>query len=91
MKWFVAVTGLLFLSNFAFAAPQKRDVVSHYAVLAHAVYEDSLIAARVLQKAVHRLIANPTEQNLAAARSSVEGVARSLPAERGLSLRQRHR
>ena len=70
MKWFVAVTGLLFLSNFAFAAPQKRDVVSHYAVLAHAVYEDSLIAARVLQKAVHRLIAKPTEQNLAAARAA---------------------
>jgi putative iron-regulated protein len=60
----------LFLSTFAFAAPSKRDVVAHYAVLAHAVYEDSLIAAKGLQRAVHRLVAKPTEKNLAAARAA---------------------
>ena len=70
MKVLVAVTGLLFLSTLAFAAPSKRDVVSHYAVLAHAVYEDSLIAAKELQRAVHRLVAEPTEKNLAAARKA---------------------
>ena len=70
MKVFATVTGLLFLSTLAFAAPEKRDVVSHYAALAHAVYEDSLIAARDLQKAVHQLVAKPTEANLAAARTA---------------------
>ena len=70
MKILVAVTGLLFLSTLAFAAPSKRDVVSHYAVLAHAVYEDSLIAAKDLQRAVDRLVAKPTEANLAAARTA---------------------
>ena len=68
MRTVVIVTGVLFLSTLAFAAPQKRDVVSHYAVLAHAVYEDSLTAAKALQGAVDRLIAEPTEKNLAAAR-----------------------
>ncbi len=61
---------MLLLSTLAFAAPQKRDVVAHYAVLAHAVYEDSLIAARDLQQAVHRLVAKPTEESLAAARAA---------------------
>ena len=70
MKTLFTVTALLFLSTFASAAPQKRDVVSHYAALAHAVYDDSLIAAQNLQKAVHRLIAKPTEDNLRAARSA---------------------
>ena len=66
----VIVTGVLFLSTLAFAAPQKRDVVSHYAVLAHAVYEDSLTAAKALRGAVDRLIAEPTEKNLAAAKTA---------------------
>ena len=70
MKTLFTVTALLFLSTFASAAPQKRDVVSHYAALAYAVYDDSLIAAQNLQKAVHRLIAKPTEDNLRAARSA---------------------
>ena len=70
MKVLVAVTGLLFLSTLAFAAPSKRDVVTHYAVLAHAVYEDSLVAAKDLQRAVHRLAAKPTEANLRKAREA---------------------
>ena len=70
MKGLVALTGVLFLSTLASAAPQKSDVLSHYAVLAHAVYEDSLIAAKDLQKAVHRLTAKPTEKNLIAAREA---------------------
>ncbi len=52
------------------AATSPNDVVSHYAALAHAVYEDSLIAARELQSAVDTLVAAPTEANLDAAKSA---------------------
>ena len=61
---------LLLLSTSAFAAAQERAVLSHYATVAHAMYEDSLIAARGLQKAVRRLVENPGEKNLAAARAA---------------------
>ena len=65
-----AAMALSILSAPAFAAPQKRDVLSHYAAMAHAKYEDSLVAARGLQRAVDRLIAAPNEKNLAAARAA---------------------
>ena len=68
MRTFLAT--LLLLSTSAFAAAQERAVLSHYATVAHAMYEDSLIAARGLQKAVHRLVENPGEKNLAAARAA---------------------
>ncbi len=68
MKTFLAMIALLALSAPAFAAPQEREVLSHYAAIAHAVYEDSLTAARGLQQAVDRLIAEPTERSLSAAR-----------------------
>ena len=45
-------------------------MLAHYAALAHAVYEDSLVAARDLQASVDRLIAEPTESNLQAARAA---------------------
>jgi len=48
----------------------KQQVVEHYADLAHAIYEDSLITARALDEATDRLIANPTEANLAAAKQA---------------------
>ena len=67
-KTSLATTALLLLSAQAFAVPQKQEVLEHYTVLAHAVYEDSLITARDLQKAVNRLIAKPTEENLHQAR-----------------------
>ena len=68
MKTFLTAVTLLALSTQAFAAPQEREVLSHYAAIAHAVYEDSLNAARGLREAVDQLIAKPTEKNLAAAR-----------------------
>ena len=46
----------------------KDSVVDHYADLAHANYEDALITARALDEATDRLIANPTEANLATAK-----------------------
>ncbi|WP_216642742.1 imelysin family protein [Hydrocarboniclastica marina] len=48
----------------------KAAVVSHYADLAHANYEDALITARALDEATDRLIANPTEANLQAAKEA---------------------
>lgn len=47
-----------------------KDVVEHYADLAHAVYEDSLITAKALDEATDRLIAEPTEANLEAAKQA---------------------
>ncbi len=47
-------------------APEGR-VLSHYAALAHAVYEDSLITAQALQASINRLVAAPSEETLAAA------------------------
>ena len=70
MKTFLATVTLLALSTQAFGASQERDVLAHYADLAHAVYEDSLVAARDLQVQVDRLIAEPTENNLEAARAA---------------------
>ena len=66
----MAVMALSILSAPAFAAPSEREVLSHYAAMAHAKYEDSLVAARGLQEAVDRLIAAPTEATLAAARAA---------------------
>lgn len=48
----------------------KISVVEHYADLAHAGYEDALITARALDKATDRLIANPTEANMKAAKEA---------------------
>ena len=70
MKAIMTAMALVALPVSAFAAMSERDVLSNYADLAHAVYEDSLVAARDLQGSVSQFIANPTEENLAAARSS---------------------
>ena len=45
-------------------------MVTHYTDLAHATYEDALITARALDEATDRLIANPTEANLKAAKEA---------------------
>jgi putative iron-regulated protein len=58
------------VSGQAAAPPDGRAVLGHYAEIAHAVYGDSLIAARRLQGAVDGFIAKPTEKNLAAARAA---------------------
>jgi len=48
----------------------KATVVQHYADLAHANYEDALITARALDEATDRLIANPSEANMKAAKKA---------------------
>ena len=68
MKTLLAAMAFVALPATAFAQSAERDVLSHYADLAHAVYEDSLITARDLQGAVNQFIAEPTEENLANAR-----------------------
>ena len=70
MKALMAALAIVALPATAFAATSESDVLSHYADLAHAKYEDSLIAARDLQDAVSQLIAEPTEANLASARDA---------------------
>ncbi|MFC0202123.1 imelysin family protein [Paracoccus rhizosphaerae] len=51
-------------------AADPAAVVSHYADMAQAEYTDSLQAARDLRAAVDRLIAEPSEETLAAARQA---------------------
>lgn len=50
------------------AAVNEKAVLTHYADLAHAMYQDSLITAKALQKSVNALVAKPTDANLAAAK-----------------------
>ena len=56
--------------DIALAAPKVKDVVSTYADIALAKYEDSLSSAKQLQQAVDQLVANPTPETLAAARQT---------------------
>ena len=57
-------------SSAALSAVDERDVLMHYADLAHAMYSDSLTTAGALQEAVSSLVANPTEDNLNAAKDA---------------------
>jgi len=52
------------------AGPDKREVVSHYADLGLAVYEDSLAAAKQLRRAVDGLITHPGTVSHDAARKA---------------------
>jgi putative iron-regulated protein len=70
MKQLLVLFASLALSSQVWAAPSKKDVLDHYADLAHAMYEDALITAKDLQKAVDTFIAGPTEANLAKAREA---------------------
>lgn len=68
-KFMTALAGLA-LSAQVLAAPSEQAVLKHYADLAHAMYQDSLTTAQQLQTAVDKLIAQPSEANLAAARAA---------------------
>ncbi len=48
----------------------KSAVISNYAVLLHAEYEDSLVGARNLQSAIDGFVAAPSPENLEAARAA---------------------
>ncbi len=69
----VVATGALTLA--AFVAPSKaatdaKAVVSHYADIALAGYEDSLATAKTLDTAIEALIAKPSQETLDAARAA---------------------
>jgi len=58
-------------TGFAHAAePTADEILSTYADIAHAGYEDALTTAKALDTAVDALIANPSEETLAAAREA---------------------
>ena len=63
---------IAFVAAVGFGAPalgaDEAAVIDHYADLAHAMYADSLTAAKGLSAAVDALIADPREETLAAAR-----------------------
>lgn len=64
-----SVLGLIILSLPVHAA--KVDaVMQHYADLAHAMYSDSLVTAKELQKKIDAFLANPTEKNLEASKAA---------------------
>jgi putative iron-regulated protein len=52
------------------AAPTATAVLAAYGDVAHAMYEDSLAAARVMQTAINAFLANPTPATLTAARNA---------------------
>lgn len=52
------------------AAPTERDVINTYADIAVANYEDSLLMARELKSAVNKLLDEPNQENLDAARAA---------------------
>lgn len=52
------------------AAPKPAVVLDTYADIAHAAYEDSLVTAKDLKKAVDALVAAPSDKTLAAARAA---------------------
>ena len=66
----VLVASMAFAAGAANAATEPAAVVKHYAELAHAKYEDALITAKELDKAIDALIATPSEAALKAAKDA---------------------
>ena len=54
----------------AYAAPAAKDVLTTYADIAHAGYEDSLLTAKELQAAIDALVSNPSADTFDAAKSA---------------------
>ncbi|OUD09740.1 peptidase [Marivivens niveibacter] len=66
----LATSAVLAISATASVAADNAAVLDTYANIAEAGYADSLATAKVLQAAVNELVANPSEDTLAAARSA---------------------
>lgn len=64
------VTSAAIFAGPAVAAPAPKDVLTHYAELAHAKFEDSLSTAKALDAAIDALIAKPSDETLKAAREA---------------------
>ncbi|WP_375175552.1 imelysin family protein [Pseudooceanicola sp.] len=70
MPRLTTATAFLALCAAPALAVEKADVLTTYADIAQAGYSDSLASARVLKAAVDALIATPSAETLAAARSA---------------------
>jgi putative iron-regulated protein len=70
MKKILLSTALSFAAPMAFADVNASEVLTNYANIAAAKYQDSLITAQALQTAVDALIADPSEGNLQAAKAA---------------------
>ena len=70
MKRSIVFAAALLWSAQLLAAPSEQAVIQQYADIAHATYEDSLTTAVALQRTIGRLVAEPTEDNLTAARNA---------------------
>jgi len=68
--WLSGLAGASGLGALADEAPTPEAVVVHYADIAVAMYDDSLITARLLQAAVDDLIATPSPETLHNARTA---------------------
>lgn len=51
-------------------AMEVKDVLKTYSDIAHAGYEDSVMTAKALDAALEKLVAEPTDENLAAAKTA---------------------
>lgn len=69
MRRKVFCLALMFSASVAIAADEQA-VVTHYADIAHAVYEDALITAQQLQQATNDLLLTPSVGNLQIARDA---------------------
>lgn len=65
-----AMVALLLPFGVASAAPAAKEVLKTYADIAQASYEDSLSSAKTLRTAIDALLANPTAETLAKARTA---------------------
>ncbi len=63
-------TGLFLAAAPALAAPASKEVLKTYADIAQAGYADSLDTAKTLKLAIDAFLAEPTEDNLRAARAA---------------------
>ncbi len=69
-KTIVAGVAVGLFATAGISAANERDVLMHYADLAHAVYSDSLATAMDLQAAVNQFLESPTEDNLSTAKNA---------------------
>ena len=65
-----AISIALLSSSVGFAKVESKDVLTNYSNIAHAGFEDSLITAKALQKAVNAFVANPTEKTMTSAKKA---------------------
>lgn len=72
LGWTIASAAVLMSAQTftTLAAPQPAEVLSNYADIAAAAYEDSTIAARELEAKIDALIGSPSKETLAAARQA---------------------